>query len=311
MNTYQENKHSTNLTSQAYLNAYATEASQLPAYDSKKGELDVNLAATGIIIKKQELDTSGVGLNKTSLRDAAIGKGIELSKKMVAFAKVNTNVELEKKVKVNTSLKKMADTLLKEKLEGVYDLGVEYKVDATLFGVTDALLTGVQKAINSYFDSIPKPRLSVAELKELTKELKDLQKETDKIFDVIDALVDTVKETSPVFWQGYFNSRKIVNSGQRHLSMMVQVNDSVSGAGEKGVTLEIAEQAIEGKTAGSELTKTVKRTSTMGGVMLRGLNDGTYLITATKPGFVTKNITAYVSQGEMSKVLIELIKSAE
>ena len=72
--------------------------------------------------------------------------------------------------------------------------------------------------------------------------------------------------------------------------------------------LEIAEQAGDAKKASSELSKTVKRTSAMGGTTAKGLNDGTYLITATKPGFVTRIMQVHVSGGEMSKVVIELVK---
>lgn len=47
----------------------------------------------------------------------------------------------------------------------------------------------------------------------------------------------------------------------------------------------------------------------MGGITAKGLNDGTYLITATKPGFVMQTMQVYVSGGEMTKVVIELEKS--
>lgn len=47
----------------------------------------------------------------------------------------------------------------------------------------------------------------------------------------------------------------------------------------------------------------------MGEITAKVLNDGTYLITATKPGFVTQTMQVYVSGGEMTKVVIELEKS--
>lgn len=104
----------------------------------------------------------------------------------------------------------------------------------------------------------------------------------------------------------------LYNSGYSLNCIGAQLNGLIeagNGMGQKGVLLEIAEQAGDAKKASSELTKTVKRTSDMGGITAKALNDGTYLITATKPGFVTQTMQVYVSGGEMTKVVIELEKS--
>jgi len=43
--------------------------------------------------------------------------------------------------------------------------------------------------------------------------------------------------------------------------------------------------------------------------MIKSLDSGTYLMMVNKPGFVAQTATVYVSEGEMTSVVIELVKS--
>ena len=189
----------------------------------------------------------------------------------------------------------------------LHALGDLHKPEATLFGVTGTLLTELQADTAAYFEAIPKPRLSISDKKELNMELKNLQKKCDNNLDVIDALVDAAEEDQPVFWQGYYNVRKIVDFGRRHLAAKIQVNEAGAGIGLKSVELEITEQN-GGVKAGTDMTKTVKRTSEMGGCWIKGIAQGTYLIKASKEGYAAQTVTMYVNEGELTKVGIELVK---
>lgn len=279
----------------------------LPSFSANVSLLGTNVGAQGVILARLEADIRAVTESKGVDKQDAIDTGLVLSKKLVALAKVSKNVELARLASA-PKLDKMADGVLQAKLVQLNQLGVEYKAAAAAFGVTDDMLDDqLSKALN-FLEAIPKPRMSKSDVKKLNQEFTQLQKESVEILDVMDAIVDSEKETQPGFWQGYFNVRTIVDIGGRHLALKVQVNDAESGEGVGAVKLEFILQTSEGKEASTDLMKSVKWTGPKGISNVDTLDAGTYLIRASKEGYVTQTVTAYVNEGELTRVVIEMVK---
>ena len=295
------------IATQLFLKERNGEAMLLPAFEEYMLALGLSLAATGTIISKQLEDNSGVSENKTIKRDFAMSKGLEVSRKMVAFAMVQKDEEIRMQAQV-PDLARFADTVIYAKLQGIYDLAFLHKLEAARFGITDTLLGALNSALLDYFVAIPRPRLNIDALKVLTQELTEHQERTAEILKVIDALVDTVKDSQPEFWQIYHNVRKLEHRGQRHLSLKLQVNDCGSGLGLHGVNLELEELADNGKAEDNLITM-VQKIGKMGGANIKHLQSGTYLITVVKEGFLTQTIKAFVTKGELTRVMIEMVKN--
>jgi len=308
MNTREENKQLSDLATQVYLDQNTEITSTLPEFSGEYADFVQNMTAKGVVIGKLAEDKRGVAEGKGNLREKAVEKGLLLSKKLVAFAKRNRNAILAKEASV-PRLIRLPDIELHGKLIALRVLGEAHKEEAAAFGVNAALLTEVETTTGAYFDAIPMPRLSISDKKALNKDLKDLQKKCDENLEVIDAIVDTVKDEQASFHAEYFNVRKIIDSGKRHLAVIIQVNEAGSGAGIKSVKLEISGQAEPGTKEGTDLTKTVKRTSDMGGCRIKGLQNGTYTLKASKVGYAVQTATMYVNEGELTRVMMELSKN--
>jgi hypothetical protein len=93
--------------------------------------------------------------------------------------------------------------------------------------------------------------------------------------------------------------------------MQVLVKDAVTGEGIQKVMVVIEAANGEGtkQMSGADLAKNVKRTSKKGGFKLKSLPEGTYNLTASKPGFVTEVLTVNVVTGEMSNVAFKFVKN--
>ena len=99
-----------------------------------------------------------------------------------------------------------------------------------------------------------------------------------------------------------------VITGARKLAVKFKITDSSAGKGLAGAL--IAFEPINGTVikskAGADLVKNVKIASAKGGLNLKTLPAGTYLITASKEGFMPQTVTVYLNDGELTTVNVAL-----
>jgi hypothetical protein len=134
---------------------------------------------------------------------------------------------------------------------------------------------------------------------------------TDIVKNKLDLLAEIIKDTNPGTYVEYKNSRKLELTGSRTMSLKGKAIDAATGLPIEGVTITISKNGngeMKAKAGGSELTKTVKRTSPKGGFQLQTLPAGTYTITATREGYAELTVTVFINDGEMSDVKLEMVK---
>jgi len=297
------------LYAQSCLNVNADKVSGLTDYPEIKTELDSNLEETGKLLGEQSTDKRGAAKEKEARKNDLIAILMKISRFIVAYATSKDLPDLLQKVKLAQSkLDKIADTTLKDKATEIIRIANENLAAVGPYGLKNDMLMEANDKVAAYFDVITKPRLTNKRAGEIRKEITERQKVSDKLFTKIDALVAILKDTEPLFCGTYTGARKIGNEGTRHLALKVQVNEAGSGAGLNKAMLELVPQNGKGK-AGTELSKSVKYTGAKGGAMIKSLDSGTYLMMVNKPGFVAQTATVYVSEGEMTSVVIELVKS--
>lgn len=310
MNTKQENKNSAHLGSKRFLEDHVADVNSLPGYEPMKTELDASITKTQGIIRAQEMDKSGDTEVKVDLHDFAISKCMGLSRNMTAFALLGKkDKSLAQAVKLTTAVNRMADTALKEKLEGIVDLAEANKTDplAVTYGVTGAAIDGARTALSNYLNMMPVPGQNIDEKKRLGRELDAQQRITDGILDEIGVLINMLMETKPEVCNGFFLSREIDDLGTRHMALMLLVKDSVTGTGIKSVRVALLQTAGELTDAGTDLMKSVKRTADKGWLYYKTLPTGTYELTLSMAGYVTQTVTVYVNEGVLTKTEVALV----
>jgi hypothetical protein len=310
MTTEQENHFSMQLVSRDFLSQNTAITSTLPNFAGFFTAVQNGITQVQIIREQQEFNKTGIALNKAQLKASLISQSIDIARKMVAYATfVNNTVLLEEIGYTETSLKKSADTILKDRCQVIYDRANANVAALGTYGVTAAMLANLLTTLNSYNAAIPKPRLGITEKKQATDQLVILLKNIDDNLGKIDTLVEIVRMTQANFYNGYKIARKIVDIGGRTMAVKGKIIDKESGDGLKGATITfIGDASMDTAKAGSDLATKVKKSADLGGFYVKQLAEGSYNLKVTKQGYKDAMIKVHVTDSELCTVVIALEK---
>lgn len=216
MTTREENKLSMYLTyldfyrnNQAILDAVPQFTGFLTQFDGKvKQIMDLRLI--------QELDVTGIAVSKKVLREDLTEKTLDVTGRMVAFASVTNNQELLEEINYTKGkLDKSADTILRDKCQLVHDKAIELLAEVGEYGITEVMLADLQKAIDDYYEIIPKTRAGIVTRKGSTSMIKEAFAEADAILKgKLDKLVGILKYSDHSFFNRYMSARMIIDLGK-------------------------------------------------------------------------------------------------
>jgi len=142
-------------------------------------------------------------------------------------------------------------------------------------------------------------RVDAAASSNATKLLATLLKTLATSWDKIDTLVEMVRMSEPNFYNEYQKVRKVIEKGTGSLPLKIKTTNAQTGEPEANVTLTLVD--------GQE--KIVKKTAEGGGSYYKSLADGSYTVTASKPGFNNITKTVSVVNGELTVVEILMEKA--
>lgn len=311
MTIRQESKNSMYLAVKDYLTANAPTVSALPNYMGYFTTFQGSITQIQTWAEQQMFDKTGISVNKKQLRDTLVALAADTSRKLTAYAKFANNQVLLNETKFTDSdLKRAADTVLRDYTQGIYDRAQTNLTALATYGVTAATQTALQNAITAFVTSIPKPRLGITDKKQSTAQLANYFDVADTALDNIDIIVELVKVSQANFYNGYKTARKIIETGGSSLVLKIKVSDAQTSEPLANATLTITPDNGMQRTA-SQVAKEsiVRKTAKGGGVNEKSLEDGTYLVKVTKPGYKEKMITVSVVNGEMAVLEIELEKA--
>jgi hypothetical protein len=248
---------------------------------------------------------------KKLLRDVLTAQAVDISRRVVAYATNVNNRTLLSLVNYSESdLKKSSDQKLVSSCQVVHDNAIANVAALPAYGVTEATLTTLQTAINSFNESIPLVRVDTTDSSKVTKQLTDLFKTLSANWDKLDTLVEMVRTSEPSFYSNYQNARRIVETGTSSLLLKIKVINAQTGAPEANVTLTLIPTNGLLKAAGANgKSSIVKKTAAGGSSNYKSLADGTYTLEAVKPGFKTITETVSVVNGEMTLLEISMEKA--
>ena len=158
MTNKQESYLKMSLASVNYLNANGKITIRLPQFATYFDEIQRANVQIELELVKQEADNSGDTIAKKQLRATLILQAGDISRRVVAYATNSNNIGLLNLVNYKDSdLKKSSDQKLVSSCRVICENANIYVSLLTEYGVTAAIITNLQTAINVFNNTIPTP----------------------------------------------------------------------------------------------------------------------------------------------------------
>ena len=290
----------------------------LPNFITNLTTLENTILQIQSVAEQQKIDKKGGTVSKTQLAASLITIAADNARKLTAYAKFGNNQILLGEVHISeSSFKNFSDTDLKDYAQIIYDRAQSNIAGLTSYGITETTQTTFLAAINAYNTVLATPRVNATITSQATKQLVVLFETADAALANMDAAVEIIRLSQPNFYNGYRTARKIVNTGIGYLAVKGTVTDAASGEPLKGVTINFCPECVEptqkaaanGLSAAKEEVVLTKKTAEKGGFNIKSLPAGVYKVTIKKNGYQDQVVTVAVTNGELSDLSIELLKS--
>lgn len=311
MDNKQENRFSMYLTVRDYLLPFGAITTALPNYSAYFTSFQGNITQIQTQRDIQEGDKTGVATNKSQLKEILVATALDVSNKLVSFCKNTNNAALEAEIKFSeTSLRKSPDTILKDRAQLLYNRANTNVAALAVYNITAVTQTAFLAAITNYQASIPKPRLTLNERKQATDLIRKNFDLANSVLVKIDSVLSIVAQTQSSFYNGYVNARKVIELGGGSLALKGFVVDENKQAISKAkIEIKTASDTNTlAKVAGVEKLVASKLSSVKGGFQIKGMKDGNYTATITKPGYTPETVNFSIVGGEMTKLNVVLVK---
>lgn len=295
----------------SFLLANATITATLPSFPTYFTAIQTTHPLLQTAIAQQEADKSGDTTNKKLLKSTLISQSMDIVRKGVAYGTNTNNTSFVALINYSENdLRKASDTKLVGICQVIHDTVNGQIANLATYNITAALLTTQQTSITNFNAAIPKDRVDVTDSGAATKLIATYIATLLTNWKKIDTLVEMVKTTQPAFYAEYHNVRKIINTGAGSLSLKVQASDATSGDGVANVSLSIAPANGQMRAMSVQSKKAdVKKTAKGGGANYKSLEDGEYVVTASKPGFKDVVMNISVVNGESTILEIPMEKA--
>jgi len=300
MTNKQESKFKMSLSTDEFLVKNENLTKDLPEFGTTINEFRSTLDKIKIIDGQQQNVRTGVAKSKKEIKDALVILTAENSGKVFAFAKMSNNKPLMDEVNFSISdigrmtdvgFRTYADELNKKMLSLLESLGK--------YGITADSQKKYAEALAAYEDKLVKPRVSIAEKREATKELQTLFVTLDSQLSKLDAIIGIIRYTEAKFYNGYRTVRKLVNSNAGEVALKATAKDISSNEPLKGVLFTLT----------SDGTVLTKKTADKGSFHIRNMKPGTYKVVVKKDKYIGKEITVEISVGVRNELIVDLEKA--
>jgi LEA14-like dessication related protein len=299
MNIKQESRIKMSLSSEEFLVKNEALTKDLPEFAATFAEFRNNINQIKLIDEQQSNVRTGIAKDKREIKNSLITIAAENSGKIFALAKVSNNKPLMDEVHFSISeLGRMTDVSLRSYAEALYKKAESLLEPLAKYGVNADSQKKFSEALAAYDISISKPRVSIAEKREVTKKLEALFTSLDATLSKLDAIIGIIRYNEVSFYNGYRTVRKLVNTNAGVVALKAIANDKLTSSPIKGVVFTF-------KSNGTTITK---KTADKGSFHIRNMKPGGYEVTVKKEGYKEKVVTVNINDGERSELAVELEK---
>jgi 5-hydroxyisourate hydrolase-like protein (transthyretin family) len=311
MTNEQESHLNMQQTTVGFCDNNSSEGLTIPAYSSNLEMLSqINVQIQGIA-GAQETGTTGITANKKQIRTNVNLLASDTARKLTSFAKLTDNHILLGEINYSESdFRNFSDNEARDKGQIVYNKAQEYITELPIYGINEETQIALQASLNLFRGVIVAPRLSATAKKQATVQLGVLFKTAAALLEKIDAAVELVKLTDPIFYTGYKSARKVISKGSGKLAVKGIVSDTQSGEPVKGVIITFMHDGAMTLTEQSTNRQPVvtKTSAAKGGFTIKSMPAGIYRVSFKKMGYAEQVVTVNVNDGELTTVEVELSK---
>jgi hypothetical protein len=299
MTNKQESKLKMSLSTDEFLIKNESLTKDLPEFGTTVTEFRGTLSKIKLIDGQQQNVRTGVAKDKRDVKNALITLAAENSGKVFAFAKVSNNKPLMDEVHFSISdLGRMTDVALMTYTDELNKKMVQLLESLGKYGITAETQKKFAETLAAYENTLVKPRVSIAEKREATKELQTLFVSLDSQISKLDAIIGIIRYNEVNFYNGYKTVRKLVNTNAGVVALKATASDIVTSEPLKGVLFTLTSN-------GTVLTK---RTADKGSFHIRNMKPGTYEVAVKKDGYKEKALSVSINDSERSELKVELEK---
>ena len=171
------------------------------------------------------------------------------------------------------------------------------------FDLTAGDIELLTSLLNQFRTIFPKPKGNIKLTKKQTARLDQLFGLSDGELEKMDDVIFSGRSTLPDFCSAYAFKREIVKLPKHVRAFILQLNEQDGGKGMNLVKVWIwLKDHPESKIR--------KKTGKKGGVVINHLADGIYQFEVTHMGYVKVSGTFAITSGEMTKVVVNMVKAA-
>lgn len=262
-------------------------------------EIETNLNEIDSYKEQQATDITGLRKQKDNYRKTALQKAVEISHTIQVYAKKSGNEVLANEIYYTEStLKNMSDNDLDTTLAVIYKSTDANKDKLASYGITPMKITDFKAAADAFKVAIGTPKGGTLGRKQSTDQLTVLFDAEMSTIDDVDSMMDGFKFSNPALYNEYQNNRKI-NYISGSLMVNASITDAETGTGLPGVKMEfMLDQTLV-------LEKT---TGVAGGMNVKSLAPGIYIVKLSKIGYVTQQVQLNVAGDKLVTLNVSMAK---
>lgn len=309
MTTNQESKLNMYFAVRNFIIPNETVAKSIPFFTAKYAPFESTIKEIQAISEMQKDAITGIAKEKKKLKESLINISADYSKMLAAIAKFANDDKLMDKVRFRISeLRRMTDVALRDYAQIIYDK-VEANIDKlTQYEITPDTQKIFKDSINTYDASLSTPRTGIAEKSQATKKLASLFDAADAALIELDFAIEAGEPKQSDFFNGYKAVRKLVDTGSGKLALKATATDLASGEPVKGVLFTFKPDGAKAalSSGNGEINK---KTAEKGSFHIKNMQEGTYRVSVSKPGYKSKEVTVSIADGERSELTVEIEKA--
>ncbi len=261
-----------------------------------------------LIGKIQGTNKTGLALDKNRLRKALIAITLKNANKLAILAKLINNGTLLREVRLNESdLARVPDVTVKDMAQVIYDRVETNLNNLAEQGISSETQKKFLETITAYNNAIATPRTGITEKRQATQKLTVLFKSADEEIDIMDLAVGSVKDEYPDLYNGYKNSRKLVDTSSGSLTLIAAAKDITNAMPVSGATF-IFKHESSLSSSGNGNGGIVKKTSKKGNFHIKTMETGNYKVKVSSDGYKEKELMVSIPEGRRTELTVELEK---
>lgn len=312
MNSKQISRQSMFVRVDFFLIANSAIVTTLPNYSQHYAEFVAGINTIKILSQEQMFDKSGFITTKKRLKLALAQLAFDVSKKMQAFATFTGQDVLLSEIRFTESeLKYASDEEVIKYAQGIHNRAQANIADLANYDINAETLTTLLSTLNDFEASIPNASIDKAARKENTAQIAAVIKTTEKALEKIDVTIEIIRLKEPQFYNEYKNLRKPVETGTGSLALKGIVTDAETKQPVKNANIVLTIKENGSLVSAGNNGKIVKTSATKGGFYIKLMPNGIYNVVVSKNGYSKQKATIAVTNGELTRLNIELAKSVE